>query len=445
MSLPATASQCRTVEISAGRRREPREEQQTTADRGFMEVFVARQPIFDRELNVYGYELLFRSRPDSSCAEASDSMASLQVITNTFLSIGMDRLLGDARGFINFPQELLAGEWAYSLPLSRTVIEILETVKPEPAVIAACRALREKGYILALDDFADAECWDEMADLASIIKVDFRDTTPAAQRLLVERYAPRGISMLAEKIETPEEYRRAREMGYQYFQGYFFARPVLVSRREIPGCKLSYLRILGEIHRNELEFRELEALIQREVSLASKLLRYINSAMFGWVNPVQSIRQALALLGEREIRNWVSLAALPMLAVDKPAELMRTALLRARFSELLAQWVGLGHRKSDLFLIGLFSLLDAMLDRPLEETLAEMGLSGDIADTLLGTSPPGRPLAGVYALVRQYEAGDWEALAATASRLHVPTDIIPTLYLNAVTWSDRIFQEGTGA
>jgi c-di-GMP-related signal transduction protein len=408
-----------------------------------MEVFVARQAIFDRRLKVYGYELLFRSCRECNSAGTADSAASLQVITNSFFSIGMERLLAGTRAFINFPQDLLADERIFSLPANNTVIEILETVRPEPAVIDACRVLREKGYVLALDDFSHLKGWDRLANLVSIIKVDFRATTEEQQQALVERYAGRGICMLAEKIETQEEFKRACGMGYHYFQGYFFARPVIVSRREIPGSKLGYLKILQEIHRPELELFALEALIQREISLASKLLRYINSPIFGWVNPVHSIRQALALLGEQEIRNWVSLSALPTLASDKPDELIRTALLRARFSELLAPWAGIAHRKADLFLIGLFSLLDAMLDRPLAEILDEMRLGGDIAEALLGTAPPDQPLAGVYELVRQYETGGWTALAQIASRFRVPTEIIVDLYLEAVSWSDEIFHAGT--
>ncbi|HLM99072.1 MAG TPA: HDOD domain-containing protein [Bryobacteraceae bacterium] len=408
-----------------------------------MEVFVARQAIFDRRLKVYGYELLFRACRECNSAGTADSAASLQVITNSFFSIGMERLLAGTRAFINFPQDLLADERIFSLPANNTVIEILETVRPEPAVVDACRVLREKGYVLALDDFSHLKGWDRLANLVSIIKVDFRATTEDQQQALVERYAGRGICMLAEKIETQEEFKRACNMGYHYFQGYFFARPVIVSRREIPGSKLGYLRILKEIHRPELELFALEALIQREVSLASKLLRYINSSIFGWINPVHSIRQALALLGEQEIRNWVSLSALPTLASDKPDELVRTALLRARFSELLAPWAGIAHRKADLFLIGLFSLLDAMLDRPLAEILDEMRLGGDIAEALLGTAPPDQPLAGVYHLVRQYEIGGWTALAQIASRFRVPTEIIVDLYLEAVSWSDEIFHAGT--
>ena len=406
--------------------------------RNVMEVFVARQPIFDRHQKVYGYELLFRPQLDAGAAGTAGSLASLQVMTNSLLSIGVEALLAGARAFINFPEQLLADERALSLPPNIAVIEILETVNATPAVLAACRYLRAKGYVLALDDFPQQADYEELAGLVDIIKVDFRATTPAEQETIIHRYSPKGVHLLAEKVETQEEFHRARKLGYHYFQGYFFARPVVVSRREIPGFKLNYLRILREIHQPELEFRELESLIQRDVSLASKLLRYVNSAIFGWISPVQSIRQALALLGEQEIRNWASLAALPTLAVDKPDELMRMALLRARFCELLAPWEGLAHRKADLFLLGLFSLLDAMLDRPLAEILAEMRLRGDIPETLLGTGHPERPMALIYRLVRHYESANWEGVAATANRLQVPVEIIPELYLNAVAWSNEM-------
>jgi len=406
--------------------------------RNVMEVFVARQPIFDRHQKVYGYELLFRPQLDASAAGTAGSLASLQVMTNSLLSIGVETVLAGTRAFINFPEQLLADERALSLPPNIAVIEILETVNATPAVLAACRYLRAKGYVLALDDFPQQADYEELAGLVDIIKVDFRATTPAEQEAIVHRYSPKGVRLLAEKVETQEEFHRARKLGYHYFQGYFFARPVVVSRREIPGFKLNYLRILREIHQPELEFRELESLIQRDVSLASKLLRYVNSAIFGWISPVQSIRQALALLGEQEIRNWASLAALPTLAVDKPDELMRMALLRARFCELVAPWEGLAHRKADLFLIGLFSLLDAMLDRSLAEILAEMRLRGAIAETLLGTAHADQPMALIYNLVRAYESGNWEAVAATAQRLQVHAEIIPELYLNAVAWSNEM-------
>ena len=405
-----------------------------------MDVFVARQAIFDRQLKVQGYELLARSCLDAVSADAKDLVASLQVITNSFLSMGAENVLGGKPAFINFPQELLQDERALVLPPKSTVIEILETVKPEPAVIASCRALRNKGYTLALDDFIPENGWGPFTDLVSIIKVDFRSTSRAEQQKLVKRYAPQGIRMLAEKVETQAEFREACQMGYEYFQGYFFARPAVLSQHEIPVCKMNYLRILEQIHRSELDYPAIEKLIRREVSLASKLLRFINSALFAWGQPVQSILQALTQMGDQEIRTWVSLAALPSLTVDKPDELMRTALVRARFCELLAPAAGLGHRKADLFLIGLFSLLDAMLGRPLGEMLAEIKLNGEIASVLLNKATPGSRLASVYALNRQYEAGEWEPLAATADHLTIPRDSIPELYLDSVGWSEQIFR-----
>jgi c-di-GMP-related signal transduction protein len=403
-----------------------------------MDVFVARQAIFDRQLKVQGYELLARSCLGGVCAHAQDLMASLQVITNSFLSMGVENVLGGKPAFINFPQELLQDERALILPPKTTVIEILETVKPEPAVIAACRGLRDKGYTLALDDFNPNNGWSQFTDLVSIIKVDFRSTARGEQRKLVKRYAPQGIRMLAEKVETQAEFREAWQMGYEYFQGYFFARPVVLSRHEIPVCKLNHLRILEQLPRPELDYPAIEKLIRREVSLASKLLRFINSALFAWDQPVQSIMQALTGMGDQEIRTWVSLATLPSLTVDKPDELMRTALVRARFCELLAPGAGLDHRKADLFLIGLFSLLDAMLDWPLREVLAEIKLNGEIAGVLLNKAAPGNRLASVYALILQYEAGEWELLADTADSLNIARDSIPELYLDSVAWSEQI-------
>jgi len=403
-----------------------------------MDLFIARQAIFDRQLKVFGYELLSRSCADGTTAAARDLMASLQVISHSLLSMGMENVLAGKHAFVNFPEELLEDQRALVLPPETTVIEILETVNPTPAALAACRELRRKGYTLALDDFVPGNGWSQFMKMVGILKVDFRATSRAEQGRLVKRYAPQGIRMLAEKVETQAEFRDAREMGYHYFQGYFFARPVVLARQEIPVCKLSHLRILEQIHRPELNYPAIQELIRREVSLASKLLRFINSALFAWDQPVQSIVQALTAMGDQEIRRWVSLAALPALTVDKPEELMRTALIRARFCELLAPGAGLGHCTSDLFLIGLFSLLDAMLDRPLHETLAEIKLNGAIAAVLLNQAGGDDRMASVYALVRQYEAGRWDALAATARRLNLSKDQIPELYLESVTWSEQV-------
>lgn len=404
-----------------------------------MDVFVARQAVLDRHLDVYGYELLFRSCLDETSNNRNDRLASSQVICNSFFSIGAEKLLGGKRAFINFPRDLLIDEQASILPPQIAVVEILETVEPDPEVIAACRNLKSRGYLLALDDFARQRS-DPLSQFADIIKVDFQATTKAEQEGLLQLYGSRGIRMLAEKVETQEEFERARRMGYCYFQGYFFARPVVFSSREVPGFKLNYLRILREIHSPELQYDQLETLIRQELSLSYKLLRYVNSVAFYPRTEIHSIKQALVFLGENEIRKWVSLVTLLDLAVDKPAELVVTALLRARFCESLAGWAGLSRRQSDLFLMGMFSLLDAIVGRPLEELLGELALADDVRDALLGKASRESRMAAVYELVLAYEKGEWEGLSKTASRLGVPKEVIPDVYVDAISWSEQIFR-----
>ncbi|HYM10988.1 MAG TPA: HDOD domain-containing protein [Bryobacterales bacterium] len=405
-----------------------------------MEVFVARQAIFDRRLNVYAYELLFRSCSTDAFGAADGAVATSQVIANSFFSIGVEKILGGKRAFINFPRELLIDERASALPQHLAVIEILETVEPDAEVIAACRHLKAQGYLLALDDFVNHARYAPLVELADIIKVDFRVTAPSERKSLCERYGNSGIRMLAEKVETRDEFEQARAMGYCYFQGYFLSRPALFARRVAPGFKLNYLRLLREMRHCDLELSRIEGLILCDISLSYKLLRYVNSAAFTWSYRIESIRQALVLLGEQEIRKWVSLVALLELAVDKPDELVVTAILRGRFCELLAGRVGLASRKSELFLIGMFSLLDAIMDRPLEELLTEISLRDDVIDVLLGRSPASDRVSSAYSLVRAYEAGDWAELATLADRLGLPKDQIPEIYFDSVSWSDQIFQ-----
>jgi EAL and modified HD-GYP domain-containing signal transduction protein len=245
--------------------------------------------------------------------------------------------------------------------------------------------------------------------------------------------------MLAEKVETQAELKRASQMGYAFFQGYFFARPEVLKGKEIAGYKINYLRILSEIHRPELEFFDLERLIRQEVSVAYKLLRYVNSVLFAQSTTIDSIRRALVILGEQEIRRWVSIVLLLHLAVDKPDALAMHAMIRASFCESLARLSGLGPRKSELFLMGLFSLLDAMTDRPLGEVLAKIRLPQDVLDALLDKSPPGDRVARIFHLVKAYERGEWQQVFEDARHLRVESGEVSDAYIQAVDWCDQVF------
>ncbi|MBW2324661.1 MAG: HDOD domain-containing protein, partial [Deltaproteobacteria bacterium] len=256
------------------------------------------------------------------------------------------------------------------------------------------------------------------------------------RKSLVERYGSRDIKMLAEKVETRDEFKQALELGYSYFQGYFFSKPVIISGKDIPAFKLNYLRLLQEVSRPDFSFDRVEDIIKSEVSLSNKLLKYLNSAFFGFRTEIRSIRQALTLLGEVEARKWISLTALAGMSEDKPGELIRMAIIRAKFCELLACEVGFNNRKSDLFLLGVFSMVDAIMDRSAGEIVEEISLAEDVKDALLGEE---NRLRKIFNLVVAYEKGEWETVADLSAGFKIDEDVSPGLYLNSIAWAEQIF------
>jgi len=402
-----------------------------------MEVFVARQPIFDRAREVYGYELLFR--PDDStnaCDGPQSSELTTQVIANALLSIGLDNIVCGKKAFLNFNNELLAGGAYSMLPKESTVLEILETVEPTEQLFNLCRGLKQQGYTFALDDYVGDSRMEPLTEIAQLIKIDIQITSREAQEKMLRTYRPRGIAVLAEKVETPEEYEWAKRAGYDYFQGYFFARPAVMRGSQIPAGKVNCLRLLREMQYPDLNFAEITKIVSEDVALSYKLLRYANSALFAGCGEMRSIPQALARLGEDVLRHWAALAALPLMAKDKPGELVTHSLVRARFCERLmqlasAQSHGLG------FLMGLFSLLDALIDVPLEEALQKAGITGPIRDVLVGTAEADEPLHHIYALVRQYEATDWKGVSEAAAKLGIKTAAISEAYAESTLWAQQ--------
>ncbi len=345
-----------------------------------MEHFIARQPIFDTKGKVYAYELLFRSGLHNYFDSDDQDHAAASVIANSNLLFDLNQMTGNTKAFINCTRRVLLEEMMTTLPRQQAVVEILEDIEPDDKLIAACRKLKEQGYIMALDDFVYHKNFEPLLELADIIKVDFLLSDVDEQRRLAQMMIPRGIKMLAEKVETHEVYEQAKEMGYQLFQGYFFAKPVIISRKDIPTNKIQFLRILKDVHAEDVDFKKLAQTIQSEVSLSYKLLKLINSASFALRHKVTSILQALSLLGLREIRSWVSLLSISSMADDKPAELVVSSLIRARMCEQLAQSCKMGDRQSDMFLMGLFSLLDVIMSRPIDEILKEITVEEDIAE-----------------------------------------------------------------
>jgi EAL and modified HD-GYP domain-containing signal transduction protein len=407
-----------------------------------METFIARQPIFDRRQQVYAYELLFRSSLENVFTGQDPNQASSKVIADSFFLLGLEFLTGGKKAFINVTRDVLVKEYITLLPQGSIGVEILETVEPELEVIEACKKLKQAGYLLALDDFVYQERYRQLMDLADIVKVDFLATGAEERRDLVQRFGSRRMRFLAEKVETQEAFQEALTLGYTYIQGYFFSKPVILTGKDVPAFKLHYLQILQQINRPELDFDQIEDIIKREVSLSYKLLRYINSAFFPWRSKINSLKRALVLLGEREVKKWISLIALASMATDKPEELVVQAIIRAKFCESLAAAAGLSRRTQDLFLMGMFSLIDAILDRPLADILSTVPLADDIKEALLGEE---NRLRLIYQCALAYEKGDWDQLSAHTALLGLNEAESPRLYLEAVTWGQQTFHIGFSA
>jgi len=411
-----------------------------------LDCFVTRQPIFHADGTVYGYEMLFHSYPNAVVHESEARLASLLVISNSFFSAGAGRLLFGRKAFLDFPGDMLMAGVPLLIPRKLVVVQIPDTVQIDPMLLSACASLKDNGYFLALNNFSGQSKLEPLLNLVDIIKVNFQAVPAADRRRLAIEHQKRGATMLADKVDTQEDFESARSGGYSYFQGFFFARPKAVSGRELGAFKRNYLRILAEIHRPDLDFGEIANLIKQEPTLSAKLLQYINSAVFSFRGNVSSLQQALGLLGERTVRHWVSAAALTNLAKEKPNELVIQSMLRARFCESIGRHANLSVRQQPtLFQIGMFSLLDAMLDRPLDEVLSGLPVASNVCSVLLGSAPAADRWSQVLASVRAYEAGDWNALSASASGLGVPNDVLPQLYLESVEWSSDVFRSASVA
>lgn len=394
--------------------------------------YVARQPIFTADEKVFGYELLFRDGVEDYFREQDADLASRRTL-DTSQQVGLETLCEGRRAFVNCTRDVLLKDYITLLPSPLTVVEVLETVPSDGPVKAALQRLKQAGYAIALDDFMPDDPRADLAELADILKIDLRGTNAEQRATLVSRYGPWRCRMLAEKVETREEFAQAKNAGFLYFQGYFFRKPELLQTKEIPTNRLNCLRLLQAASRPDLEVREMEELIKSEASVCYRLLRYLNSAVFGMRSQVHSIRHALTLLGEREVRRWIRLVVTLTAAENKSSELVSCAMVRARFCEAVGARVPLGD--SDLFLMGLLSMIDAILELPMIVVLEHIPLDHETRAVLLGGDSKLRPL---YQLMLARESGDWKGTADCANRLGLSENEVAELYWEAMQWARQI-------
>lgn len=405
-----------------------------------MAEFVARQPIFNQTEHVYGYEILFRSSLEN-LFESRDGEAASRIVADHVLSLG--QTLTEGRfAFINCTADFLIKDFVLLLPPEKTVVEVLETVVAGREVLNACKRLKKAGYLIALDDFVLNQETKPLTEFADFIKVDFLKTTPPERKTLSKEFGTMGIGMLAEKVEARGDFEQAVDLGYQYFQGHFFCRPKVIVGRRIPVSKLNALRIIEAVSRPGFEPAEIEEIISREVSLSYKLLHYANSALFGFRTEIRSILHALTLLGGDEAKKLISIIAAVSIADDKPMELISTALVRAKCCELVALRAELSIHDSTPFLVGMFSVMDALLGRPMEEIVEQLALPPEAKGALLGEK---NNLRDIYELVFAYEKGNWGAVNWYATKVRLDETMIPIIYLDSLDWARLVFKVSSAA
>lgn len=394
--------------------------------------YVARQPIFDRDEKVFGYELLFRDGMENAF-HGTDADAASHSTLDSSLLMGLDVLCDGRRAFMNCTRSTLTGGLITLLPSQSTVVEILESVAIDAEVLAACHHLQEAGYLIALDDYVSDDPRQGLAEIADIIKVDLKLTTMEQRAALMKQHSPGRCRMLAEKVEDHADFIAARDMGFVFFQGYFLRRPEIMTAHDVPGNRLNYLRMLQAVSQAELVVPEIEKLIKTEASICYRLLRYMNSAKFGFSSEIHSVRHALSILGEREVRRWVRLIATVGAGQGKTSDLVLCALVRARFGELLSPLVN--HGESDLFLLGLLSLLDVMLEMSMSEILEKIPLDAETKAVLRAQPSLLRP---IYQLILAHESGEWKEARAMCDEMNLDYDIVATSYWQAQQWAREV-------
>lgn len=348
-----------------------------------MDVYVARQPIFDRNMNVFGYELLYRKSMNNFYEGFNDNQATAELINNTFLTMHFHELTGGTKGFINFSNDMIIKEVPLLLPKESTIVEISERAEISDSLIAACKKLSEDGYIIALDDFVFNESYLPLIEIADIIKIEFSTAGYEIQRNLLKTYKNK-IKFVAEKVETREEYQLALDMGYDYFQGYFFSKPVIIKSKEIDSLNINLIRIMSVLNEKEPDYQKITEIIETDIGLSYKLLKLANSVSLGSRNKIHSIKQALVQLGITELRKWVYVLMLKNVQNVENKELIKTCLIRAKLMELLSIDIGNNDKKLEYFLTGMFSSIDVLLNRDMKDLIDELLLTDDVKGALLG-------------------------------------------------------------
>lgn len=402
-----------------------------------MAAVLGRQPILDQNGVTYGYELLYRSNADEAFSELYEDEATSTVINNSFYQTEIGAISSGKKSFINFTSKLILDEIWSVLPKQNVVIELMDTIVPNAELIQSVRNIKNQGYTIALDDITNSASMEQLVEFADIIKIDVKDSDPAAVQRLAEKYLLQGKKVLAEKVETLKEYKDCRDWGFTLFQGYFFAEPQIVESQKIPESRASKLQLMQQIHQPDIDYGDLVDVLKSDPGLTMKLLKYINSVSMGVRHEITNLRQALALIGLNNFKKWATVLIMSSISDDKPRELMRLSLYRGRFCELLSDQINVDDKSSEYFLTGIFSLMDAAFNTPMERLVEELPLADEIIETLLGNETK---LQIALQLSQALEQNQDLESRLTSFTKPVSMNAVYDIHKEAIAWTDLILK-----
>lgn len=393
-------------------------------------MFMARQPVFNTDKTVFGYELLFRNGFKNAFPHVDGDDATSNLISNMLLPFDTNSVLGGKKGLINFTRELILQKIPLFLPNESFIIEVLEDIEPDQEVIDALSNFNQKGFTIALDDFVYHKKFHPMMELCRMIKFDLKQTPlDTLYEILEEITNNYEITLLAEKIETHEEFEQAWNMGFTLFQGYFFSKPEMISTSGIAAGQVTKLGLIKEFNRSELDIEKAETLIKNDAAISYKLLKFINSAYFARLNPINTIKDAITYIGTDELKKFIRVIVMADLNQGKPNELIRASIIRAKMCEKLGAILKVNYTKDELFTLGLFSMMDAMLDCNMEDILEHINFSDRMKDAMLGKN---KHINNILQIIDTINQGRWDSnFFKIISGKKIETKL-PDIYLDSV-------------
>lgn len=399
-------------------------------------TYVARQPILNRKKNTLGYELLFRDGERNAYpAHIESNRATYRLIVENFLSVGLNPSIPSSRCFINFPYQSLIRRLPLSLPKDKVVVEILETCQPTDELLEAVKELYQAGYMIALDDFTSTPEWERFLRYTHIVKLDIMQMGLDEACDLVRAHQGKKFSFLAERVETEQEFQQAKEAGFKFFQGYFFSKPEIIKTKYISPEQVIAMELFQEVCKPDVDFQRVESIVAKDVALSYKLLRFVNTMSPRLEVTISSFRQALVYLGQEKLKMFVSLAVASYVSDKKPKELYGLSLQRAQFCQRMSRYQAFEGHTEQAFMIGLFSLLDALLDLSLENLVEQLPLCKSIKVALLRREGP---YGTLLALEESFEHADWQQIDEHCADLGLSVEQVRTELTEARRWSHTV-------